>query len=186
MRYISPLLLKLRDVTPPWHICCRPCRQKSESNRASSSANLFRSSSSLSCSGPCGLDLWCYNMLGRASIILWDNGFMGCLCWLKVSGLAWDARNLLDSGSNPLLEHLFRNPSCFFLCRLRGSTTNNRSWFSLDSLAFFLKLRILMQPDDGLLKIETKSDQIWLIPWHHNKNNLLLGANLQWSLAASY
>ena len=39
---------------------------------------------------------------------------------------------------------------------------------------------------DGLLKIETKSDQIWLIPWHHNKNNLLLGANLQWSLAASY
>ena len=78
-------------------------------------------------------------MLGRASIIvLWDNGFMGCLCWLKVSGLAWDAHNLLDSGSNPLLEHLFRNPSCFFLCRLRGSTTNNRSWFSLDSLAFFL------------------------------------------------
>ena len=108
-------------------------------------------------------------------------GFMGCLCWLKVSGLAWDAHNLLDSGSNPLLEHLFRNPSCFFLCRLRGSTTNNRCWFSL---AFFFTYVFLCSLMCIWVKIvnpqnESTSMDYWNLKLKATKFGWFLGTTIQ-------
>ena len=34
--------------------------------------------------------------------------------------------------------------------------------------------------------LKTENNWIRLTPWHHNSNNLLLGANLLWPLAANY
>ena len=164
-------------------------------------------------------------------------GFMGCLCWLKVSGLAWDAHNLLDSGSKPL-SAILRASSCAAsenaVFRIQGiSSWSDGIWsfqsipnqvrtfqnmlmaqwqfsrvafrncgadplsYTINSIrCWFFRCQMLptflysyhMGQNHQLPKNNQnpENNRIRLSPWHHNSNNPLLGANLQWSLAVSY
>ena len=81
-----------------------------------------------------------------------------------------------NCGADPL-SYTINSISRFFRCQMLPTFLYSFSiWVKIVNLPKTIKIH-------GL---KTENNRIRLTPWHHNSNNPLLGANLQWSLAISY